>query len=349
MKAARVEGVIRECASVRECKGVVMQNASEEVEAVSLQSLPSELVAMVAERLVSRWMEAAAAYYEDPEPSTMIPVSGASVTYTRHHSSLFKKEREAAKTVQGMLAFRQSCRLGYDVVKPWTASSTYKSLGMNEGMDPRYARFAFGYLMLWKRTRPEELSMEQHAHLLAACMEAMMAGYKWVEMKAEPFWEVPNLNARAPGRVLASYMDKEDSTTYWVKLELVRDGTEEKTKWRKVAMEAIDKLMQERAETWRDDRIAEDWEERGAALRQHARRERSRKVAELLEYADRHNIDVTEGRVRSLRAHYMLRLRELQDADENPQRLAYIAARGWEEATAEKRAVSVASVGVNTV
>ena len=68
-----------------------MQNASEEVEPVSLQSLPSELVAMVAERLVSRWMEAAAAYYEDPEPSTMIPVSGAKVTYTRHHSSLFKK------------------------------------------------------------------------------------------------------------------------------------------------------------------------------------------------------------------------------------------------------------------
>ena len=334
-----------------------MQNASEEPEPEpeppSLLDLPPELVRLVGDALVCEWVEAAEFYENDPR------------TRDCKRGYLGEKERAAARTVHAMLAFRHSCRLGYDAVKPWAESSYYTRMGMNEGMDRRYARFALGHLVLWKKTRVNVLDCEQFMHVLAACNAAIMNPYKWVEVKRMPasaprtgagwsplLWKqgydagfhnhLPDL-LRPGGAHPEAYVPRRDAPFYWLKLDL--DSYAEKQTWRLIGIAAIDKLMQERAEAWFVPDRLQPGPARDRAKQENVERyERARKVKLLLAYADRHNNEVSEGRVRSMLMHYTLRLRELEESVAFPKRLAHIAAHGWE--CPAKPQPSVRTVGV---
>ena len=252
---------------------------------LSLLDLPPELVQLVADALVSAWVQATKAH--------------ANGTEGQDQALRIAKEREAGRTVCGMLALRATCKRGYALVKPWTAPNFCNLLGMDDGMDPRYARFALGHLLLWKQTRVPKMNHEQHMHVLSSCTAAMSFPFCWNEVAA-------NAQRLSVGPVGTGGMLKA------------------KKKWRALGMSIINTLVQECAEAWtwpyaNPDRMAQERRER---------EDRARRAVKLVEYADRHNNSVLFGSERSLRTHYELRKHELNVA--SYERRQHIARHGFE-------------------
>ena len=258
---------------------------------LSLLDLPPELVQLVADALVSSWVRATKADVESAEG--------------QGRALRIAKEHEAGRTVCAMLAFRATCKRGYALVKPWTAPKFCNLLGMEDGMDPRYAKLALGHLLLWKQTRVPKMNHEQHMHVLSSCTAAMSFPYCWDELVG-----VAPRGAAGP-------------QPHWAKVNT--GGTlKAKKKWRALGMSIINTLMQECAEAWtwpyaNPDRMAQERRER---------EDRARRAVKLVEYADRHNNSVLFGSARSLRTHYELRKHELNVA--SFERQQHIAQHGFE-------------------
>ena len=261
---------------------------------LSLLDLPPELVQLVADALVSAWVEA-----------VTLEIPGV---YER--ALRIAKEQEAGRTVCAMLAFRATCKRGYALVKPWTAPTFCNLLGMNDGMDPRYAKFALGHLLLWKQTRVPKMNHEQHMHVLSSCTAAMSFPYCWDELVG-----VAPRGAAGP-------------QPHWARVN-TGGMLKAKKKWRALGMAIIDTLVQEYAEAWgwpsnpHLDAAADGW-----ARERREREDRARRAVKLVEYADRHNNSVLFGSERSLRTHYELRKHELNFASYD--RRQHIARHGFE-------------------
>ena len=261
---------------------------------MSLLDLPPELVQLVADALVSAWVEA-----------VTLEIPGVYERVLRR-----AKEQEAGRTVCAMLAFRATCKRGYALVKPWTAPTFCSLLAMDEGMDPRYARFALGHLLLWKQTRVAKMNHEQHMHVLSSCTAAMSIPYCWDELVG-----VAPRGAAGP-------------QPHWAKVNTGGTLKAKKT-WRALGMAMIDILVQECAEAWgwpsgpHVDAAADGW-----ARERCERDDRARRALKLIEYADRHNNSVLSGSERSLRTHYEMRKHELHQSTYD--RRQHIARHGFE-------------------
>ena len=276
---------------------------------MSLLDLPLELVQLVADALVCKWVEAAKEHADRfPDRAVAARQKDADERALR-----IAKQQEAGRTVCGMLAFRATCKRGYALVKPWTAPTFCSLLAMDEGMDPRYARFALGHLLLWKQTRVPKMNLEQHMHVHASCTAAMCIPYCWNEVAVAQRLSMGAATKQQPR---------------WVEICL-RDTLTAKKKWRALGMAIINRLMQEYAEAWgcssgpyvdvAADHLAQERREAD---------DRARRALKLIEYADRHNNSVLSGSERSLRTHYEMRKHELHQSTYD--RRQHIARHGFE-------------------
>lgn len=276
---------------------------------MSLLDLPLELVQLVADALVCKWVEVAKEHAERfPDRAVAARQNDADERALR-----IAKQQEAGRTVCGMLALRATCKSGYALVKPWTAPKFCSLLAMDEGMDPRYAKLALGHLLLWKQTRVPKMNLEQHMHVHASCTAAMSIPYCWNEVVVDA------------QRLSVGGVTKQQGSLGVNKVDMLKV----KKKWRALGMAMIDTLMQECAEAWgwssgpyvdaAADRLAQERRERD---------DRARRALKLIEYADRHNNTVLFGSERSLRTHYEMRKHELQQSTYD--RRQHIARHGFE-------------------